>query len=99
VILSFPPATSPPHPEALQIITDMAKRNDGNVPIVTPLGRGFTDCRFFRAKEIPCFGFMPLRNSASESGLVHGIDERISIDSLSAGIRGMYELVYKLAAE
>jgi acetylornithine deacetylase/succinyl-diaminopimelate desuccinylase-like protein len=99
VVLSFPPATSPPHPEALRVISDMARRNDGGVPVVSPLGRGFTDCRFFRAKSIPCFGFMPLRNSASEGGMVHGIDERITIDSLRAGIRGMYELVHKLAVE
>jgi acetylornithine deacetylase/succinyl-diaminopimelate desuccinylase-like protein len=99
VLLSFPPATSPPHPEALRIISEMAKRNDGGVPIVSPLGRGFTDCRFFRHKGIPCFGFMPLRNLASESGMVHGIDERITAESLRAGIRGMYELVHKLAAE
>jgi acetylornithine deacetylase/succinyl-diaminopimelate desuccinylase-like protein len=31
--------------------------------------------------------------------LTHGIDERISIDSLRAGLRGMYELVHKLAAQ
>ena len=55
--------------------------------------------RFFRRKNIPCLGFMPFRNPASESGLVHGIDERITIESLRAGIRALYELVYKLAAE
>jgi acetylornithine deacetylase/succinyl-diaminopimelate desuccinylase-like protein len=99
VLLSFPPAVSPPHAEALQAITDMARRNDGGVPVVTPLGRGFTDCRFFRLKGIPCFGFMPLRNSPSEGGMVHGVDERITIDSLRAGMRGIYELVYRLAAE
>jgi acetylornithine deacetylase/succinyl-diaminopimelate desuccinylase-like protein len=99
VILSFPPATSPPHPEALRTITDMARRNDGGAAVVSPLGRGFTDCRFFREKGIPCLGFMPLRNSPSEGGMVHGIDERITIASLRAGLRGMYELVHKLAAE
>lgn len=99
VILSSAPVTSPPHPEALRIITDMAKHNDGGVPVVAPLGRGFTDCRFFRAKGFPCFGFMPLRNLASEGGMVHGINERISVESLRAGVRGMYELVHKLAAE
>jgi acetylornithine deacetylase/succinyl-diaminopimelate desuccinylase-like protein len=98
VLLSSSPATSPAHAEALQIITEMAKREDGAVPVVFPLGRGFTDCRFFRQKGISCFGFMPLRNSASEGGMVHGVDERISIESLRAGIRGLYELVYKLAA-
>ncbi len=98
VILSFPPATSPPHPEAMGIITEMAKNNDG-VAVVSPLVRGFTDCHFFREKGFPCFGFMPLRNPASEGGMVHGIDERMTIQSLRAGLRGMYELVHKLAAE
>jgi acetylornithine deacetylase/succinyl-diaminopimelate desuccinylase-like protein len=99
VILSFPPATSPPHPEAMGVIAEMAKINDGGVPVVSPLVRGFTDCHFFRAKGIPCFGFMPLRNSPLEGGMVHGIDERITIESLRAGLRGMYELVYKLAVQ
>jgi acetylornithine deacetylase/succinyl-diaminopimelate desuccinylase-like protein len=98
VLLSFPAAVSPPHAEALRLITNMA-REDGNTPVVTPLGRGFTDCRFFRQKGIPCFGFMPLRNSAAESGLVHGINERISVESLGAGMRGLYELVHNLAAQ
>jgi acetylornithine deacetylase/succinyl-diaminopimelate desuccinylase-like protein len=99
VILSFPPAISPPHPEAMRIIGEMAKTHDEGVPIVSPLGRGFTDCRFFRQKGVPCFGFMPLRNPASDSGLVHGVDERMTIDSLRAGLRGIYEIVHKLAAE
>jgi acetylornithine deacetylase/succinyl-diaminopimelate desuccinylase-like protein len=98
VILSFPPATSPPHPEAMRVITEMAKK-DGGAPVVSPLVRGFTDCHFFREKGIACLGFMPLRSSPLESGMVHGVDERIAIDSLRAGIRDMYELVYKLAAQ
>ena len=77
----------------------MANRNDAGVAVVSPLVRGFTDCHFFREKNIPCFGFMPLRNAPSEGGMVHGIDERIAVESLRAGIRGMYELVHKLAAE
>ncbi|HEY7553529.1 MAG TPA: M20/M25/M40 family metallo-hydrolase [Candidatus Binatia bacterium] len=99
IILSFPPATSPPHPEAMRIINEMAKGNDGGVAIVSPLVRGFTDCHFFREKGMPCFGFMPLRNSPSQGGMVHGIDERITIESLRAGLRGMYELVHRLAAQ
>jgi len=98
VILSFPPATSPPHAEALNIITEMAKNND-RAAVVAPLGRGFTDCHFFREKGIPCLGFIPLRSSPSEEGLTHGIDERITVERLRAGLRDMYELVHKLAAE
>jgi acetylornithine deacetylase/succinyl-diaminopimelate desuccinylase-like protein len=98
VILSFPPAISPPHPEAMEIIAEMAK-NDGGAQVVSPLGRGFTDCHFFREKGIPCLGFMPLRSMPAEEGLTHGIDERITIESLRAGLRAMYEIVYKLTAE
>jgi len=99
VILSFRPATSPPHPEARRVITETARGRDGEVPVVSPLVRGFTDCHFFREKNIPCFGFLPLRNPASDSGLVHGINERVTVNSLGEGLRGLYEIVYKLAAQ
>jgi acetylornithine deacetylase/succinyl-diaminopimelate desuccinylase-like protein len=82
----------------MEIIAEMAK-NDGGAQVVSPLGRGFTDCHFFREKGIPCLGFMPLRSMPAEEGLTHGIDERITIESLRAGLRAMYEIVYKLTAE
>ena len=99
VLLSFPPATSPPHAEAMKVIADLAQTVDGGAPVVSPLVRGFTDCHFFRARNIPCFGFMPLRNSASGEGLVHGIDERMSVENLKSAVRTMYDIVRKLAAE
>jgi acetylornithine deacetylase/succinyl-diaminopimelate desuccinylase-like protein len=99
VLLSFPATTSPTHPEAMKAILELAKTHDNDAPVVAPLVRGFTDCHFFRAKGIPCLGFMPLRNIPSEEGLVHGVNERISLDSLRSGLRSMYELVRKLAGE
>ncbi|MPZ76929.1 MAG: M20/M25/M40 family metallo-hydrolase, partial [Deltaproteobacteria bacterium] len=85
VLLSFPAAISPPHPEAMKVIQDLAKTQDSGAPVVAPLVRGFTDCHFFREKGIPCLGFMPLRNLPSEQGIVHGVNERISLDSLRSG--------------
>jgi acetylornithine deacetylase/succinyl-diaminopimelate desuccinylase-like protein len=98
VLLTFPAAASPADPEAMKAIVELAKVHDNDVPVVAPLVRGFTDCHFFRAKGISCLGFMPLRNISSE-GLVHGVDERISLDSLRSGVRSLYELVHKLTAE
>ncbi len=98
-ILSFPAAVSPAHPEAMKAIQALADAHDGGAPVVAPLVRGFTDCHFFRAKGIPCLGFMPLRSTPAQAGLVHGVNERISLASLRAGIRSMVELVHKLAAE
>ncbi len=99
VLLSFPAATSPPHPEAMKVIGDFAKANDAGTPVVAPLVRGFTDCHFFREKGIPCLGFMPHRSTPSGEGLVHGVDERVSVESLRFGIRAMVEIVSKLAAD
>ena len=98
VLLSFPAAASPADPEAMKAIQELAKAHDNDAPVVAPLVRGFTDCHFFRAKGISCLGFLPLRNIPSE-GLVHGLNERISLDSLRSGVRSLYELVHKLAAE
>ena len=99
ILLSFPAAISPPHPEALRIITEFAKVHDPGARVVAPLVRGFTDCHFFREKGIPCLGFMPHRSTPSGEGLVHGVDERASVDDLKFGIRAMYEIVQRLAGE
>jgi acetylornithine deacetylase/succinyl-diaminopimelate desuccinylase-like protein len=99
ILLSFPGAISPPHPEAMRIIREFSQAHDGGAPIIAPLVSGFTDCHFFREKGIPCLGFMPHRSAPSGEGLVHGIDERAPIESLRFGSRAMYEIVRKLAAE
>jgi acetylornithine deacetylase/succinyl-diaminopimelate desuccinylase-like protein len=97
VLLSFPPATSPPHQEAMRAITELARRHDGNVPVLSPLGRGFTDCHFFRERAIPCYGFIPLRSSEGGNGLVHGLDERISVENFRFALGAMFEIVRQLA--
>lgn len=99
ILLSFPAATSPPHPEAMKVIAEFAKAHDSGAPVVAPLVRGFTDCHFFREKSIPCLGFMPHRSTPSGEGLVHGVDERVSVESLKFGLRALYEIVSKLVAE
>jgi acetylornithine deacetylase/succinyl-diaminopimelate desuccinylase-like protein len=99
VMLSFPAAITPPHPEAMRVITEFARSHDPGVPVVAPLVRGFTDCHFFREKGIPCLGFMPRRTPPSSEGLVHGVDERMHLESFNFGIRAIYEIVRQLAAE
>jgi acetylornithine deacetylase/succinyl-diaminopimelate desuccinylase-like protein len=99
VTLSFPAATSPPHPGAMEVITEFAKTHDPGAAVVAPLVRGFTDCHFFREKGIPCLGFMPHRSTPSSEGMVHGVDERMQLDDFNFGIRAMYEIVRKLMAE
>lgn len=97
MLLSFPPATSPPHQQAMRAISELARRHDGNVPVLSPLGRGFTDCHFFRERAIACYGFIPLRSSEGGDALVHGIDERVSVESFKFATGAMFEIVRQLA--
>lgn len=99
ILLSRTAATSPTSPEAIKVITDYAKTNDPGAAVLFPVGNGFTDCHFFRAKGIPCLGFLPQRSVPSSEGLVHGVDERMPVERLTAAIRAMYEIVSRLAAE
>ena len=99
VLLSFPAATSPPHAEATKAISELARAHDGDVPVLAPLVSGFTDCHFFREKKIPCYGFLPMRSSAGGESLVHGNNERLSLENFNFAIRAMFELMEKLTAE
>ena len=99
ILLSRTAATSPTSPEAMQVITDYAKANDPGAAVLFPVGSGFTDCHFFRVKGIPCLGFLPQRSTPSSEGLVHGVDERMPVERLTASIRAMYEIVSRLVAE
>jgi len=99
ILLSRTAATSPTHPEAMTVITEYAKANDPGAAVLFPVGSGFTDCHFFRAKGIPCLGFLPQRSKPSSEGLAHGVDERMPEERLTAAIRAMYEIVSKLAVE
>ncbi len=99
ILLSRVAATSPANPEAIKVIRAFAQAHDPGTPVIFPLGSGFTDCHFFRVKGIPCFGFIPQRTVPSEEGLTHGVDERVTVERLSSGMKAMYEIVRKLAAQ
>jgi acetylornithine deacetylase/succinyl-diaminopimelate desuccinylase-like protein len=99
ILLSRAAAVSPASPDALKAIAEYAQTKDPGTPILFPMGSGFTDCHFFRAKGIPCLGFLPRRSGASEEGLVHGVNERVSVESLQSNVRAMYDIVRKLAVE
>ena len=59
---------------------------------------GGTDSRFFRAHDIPAYGFSPIVMRISEIERVHGIDERISIDNLVLGVKVTCDIVRELCA-
>jgi len=98
-VLSFVPSSSPADAEFLDVLKGLANNLDPGVQVTTPLLTGFTDCHYFREKEIPCYGFMPFKLSDGDLGGFHGHDERISVENLKLGIRMMYEIVHRMGTE
>ncbi|MGH7816224.1 MAG: M20/M25/M40 family metallo-hydrolase [Candidatus Binatia bacterium] len=99
ILLSRTAATATPNLDAMKVISEFAQAHDPGTPIISPLGSAFTDCHFFHVKSIPCLGFLPQRSTPSSENLVHGVDERVAVERLKSALRGMYEIVHKLAAE
>jgi acetylornithine deacetylase/succinyl-diaminopimelate desuccinylase-like protein len=57
---------------------------------------GGTDSRFFRARNVPAYGFGPFVLEMHEIDRVHGVDERISIENLRLGVQIAYDVIREL---
>jgi acetylornithine deacetylase/succinyl-diaminopimelate desuccinylase-like protein len=57
---------------------------------------GASDSRFFRDKGIACYGVCPMLANLEEFNRVHGIDERVSVESMHEGTRVYTDMVKKL---
>ena len=66
--------------------------------VVTPqLLPGGTDSRFFRAKDAIAYGFEPLILTPEDLDLIHGHNERISVEQFHQMIKLLYEIVKRVA--
>ena len=55
-----------------------------------------TDSRFFREVGVAAYGLLPLVLTREEVASIHGVDERISVKSLTSGIKIALDVVGKL---
>jgi acetylornithine deacetylase/succinyl-diaminopimelate desuccinylase-like protein len=93
---SAPTAISPIEGAFLDAVRHALERHvpDGVVfPLLVP---GGTDSRYFRAHDVPAYGFSPAVLEPADLDRVHGIDERISIDNLELGVRVACDVVREL---
>jgi acetylornithine deacetylase/succinyl-diaminopimelate desuccinylase-like protein len=68
--------------------------------IVTPsLLTGASDCKYFRLRSIPCYGFVPFTLTLADFDGFHGNNERLSVDNVVNGSRTLYDIVRRLAAD
>lgn len=64
------------------------------IPILSPAA---SDCRFWRAREIPAYGWIPFVIPVADLHRVHGVDERVPIENFKASLQVFYEAVRSLA--
>jgi len=91
VLLNFPAESSPRKSELMTAIGQLATIDD--TVVVPMMIAGFTDSHYFRQKGLDAYGFIPINASPDEERGVHGLNERISVKELGAGVRNMVELL------
>jgi acetylornithine deacetylase/succinyl-diaminopimelate desuccinylase-like protein len=95
---SNPLPPSPMDNELYLAIEKVAQRRDPGCVVTPFLITGATDSRFFRQIGVPCYDFSPVRLSQEDSKLVHGHNERISIENVGLASEVIFEIVTEVAA-
>jgi len=88
-----------PHNTPLFHAIEQAIQEHDPGSIITPhLVAGATDSRYFRAAGVDCYDFIPFRLPVEEQMLIHGIDERISIENMTFGVEVMVDILINLGS-
>jgi acetylornithine deacetylase/succinyl-diaminopimelate desuccinylase-like protein len=98
-LLSFPAVASSHDTPLYRAIERVAAAQAQPGRVIPRMIGGFTDAHWFREKGITAYGFIPRALPREEGRRVHGIDERIAIDTLKESIRLTVEIVKALDAE
>jgi acetylornithine deacetylase/succinyl-diaminopimelate desuccinylase-like protein len=83
-----PIAADPSDPE-LSLIAAAVRVHDPDALVLPCCAGGGTDAKWFNRLGIACYGFAPERMAPGfpHGGLVHGVDERVPVESLAFGAR------------
>lgn len=93
VLFSWEAVSLPAQAHVVSSIKALAAETHPGAPVVLNVIGGFTDCNAFRAKNIHCYGFLPMPLSPQVFPLFHGDDERIKLPALAAGARNLARLL------
>ncbi len=92
--------TSPPlevsaETPLFRLIEQQLARADPGAIAVPYMMTGATDAKLFAKLGTQCYGFAPLKLQPDTpfDGLVHGHDERVSLDAFAFGVKVLYETV------
>jgi len=89
---------SPVETGYFELMKKIVLRHTPDAVVAPSLLVGSSDSRFFRDKGIVTYGFFPAYFPMDDFTMIHGIDEKISVENLLTGTELMTELVQKLCA-
>jgi len=95
-LLSFPASSSDSNSGFMMAVSQLAHADLGDAPVVPSVIPGFTDSHYFRARGIASYGFVPFLLTDDDEKTVHGLNERVSVDNLRAGVRRLVALLRSL---
>jgi acetylornithine deacetylase/succinyl-diaminopimelate desuccinylase-like protein len=78
------------------VIQDVFNEHFKNSLMLFYLMSGITDSRFFREKGIRAYGFCPISIPVEHLNMIHGVDEKISVDNMIKGTEVYIDMVRKL---
>jgi carboxypeptidase PM20D1 len=88
-----PSPVSPTDSSGYQLISKTIRGMDENILVAPYMVRGGTDARYFYDVSPNVYRFMFLRANPETIGYIHGIDERVAVDSYFEAIRYYYHLI------
>jgi acetylornithine deacetylase/succinyl-diaminopimelate desuccinylase-like protein len=95
-----PPLETPIDTPLFKAIEQQLARSDPGAITVPYMMAGATDAKLFAQLGTHCYGFAPLKLQPDTpyDGLIHGHDERISLDAFAFGLQALFETVYQFCA-
>jgi acetylornithine deacetylase/succinyl-diaminopimelate desuccinylase-like protein len=90
------PNLSPIDTPVYQALADALRRRMPNVSVTPAILTGLSDSWVFRRSGLQSYGFSPFVLDESELFRVHGVDERVSLENIRAGVRTYTEVLLEL---
>jgi len=92
------PTESPMDTPLYRAIEETMGELDPGSGVVPLMVTGGTDSRYLRRAGCICYGFFPIKveDPSKLLSMVHGIDERISVENLTFSIKALYSIVERM---
>ena len=98
LIGSTEPTESPWGTQDYALIEEVLKEEFPGCVVAPSLLFAASDSRFFRHKGIPAYGICPVLVSLEDINMIHGIDEKISVENIIKGTEVYTKIIRRLCA-